>query len=583
MKGLTLFALYMFLVSGLLAQTPEWISKDYRSQTYPKSSFLVGFSSLTDVSKKEADEDLKNLVENSKSELIQSVKVQVKSVSTSNVSDNNGQIDDYFNQKTTSQSSLQLIGLHTESFYDKKTKTAYAIAYVNKARMAEYYRSEIGKGILDINSNISQSQEFLSDGNLKNSFRVVLDSYNNFFMISEYQKILISIGANTTLDTRIDEVNELNSTFKKQLQEIQTDKRMTLDDMGYIIAIGLQKYQGDHHKGIAFSGISYEQTGFTSDFSYKLGKSIKQSIMGENLDPGYRISGEYSIKGDVVVVNSRITDIKSDRNVGRVTIQITETELIHNSVEVIPQDIKNIELLESMSISSQTIGASGKAGLGLDKDLVAVVKVNNQVQSGVPIKFFNNNGGTVYCSTITDENGLASCKVKKINGTYKNQVIIADVDLAKFLTNDSSEFVQNTLKNKELPKARFKVVVIPSVINIQAEENNFGKSLDVKLIEPQIKESLASQGFHFKNNDQEVDYIINIRASSRKGGQVAAVFFAYVDVTISVYDNNQGKEIYKDSITNVKGGGGSFEQAGGKAFYSASDLVKEKVVSILVD
>ena len=583
MKRLTLFTLLLFIGSSLVAQTPEWISKDYRTSNYPRSSYLVGFSKLTGVSKKEADKELKNLIDDSKSELIQSVKVQVKSVSTSNVSDFNGQIDDYFNQKTTSQSSLQLIGLQTESYYDKKSKTAYALAYVNKNRMAEYYRSEIGKGIQDINNYISQSQEFLTDNNIKSSFKVVLDSYNKFFMIDESQKILMSIGTNSSLDTRIEEVNELNSTFKKHLQNIQTDNRMTIDDMGFIIANGLLKFQGDHHKGIVYSDITYQQTGFTSDFSYKLGKSVKQSIMGDYSNPGYRITGEYVYKAGHVIVSSKISDVKTDRIIGRISVQITEAELIHNGIEFIPQDIKSMELLETMTILSKTTGASGKSGLGLDKDLVAKVLVGGQAESGVPIKFFNNNGGTVYCSTITDENGVATCKVKKISGEYKNQVIVAEVDLAKFLTTDTAEYVTNLLKNKELPKASFKVVVIPSTINIQAEENNFGNSLDVKLIEPQIKESLASQGFDFKDNSDGVDYIIKIRASSRKGGRVSNVYFAYVDVSISVYDNIQGKEIYKESITNVKGGGGSFDQAGGKAFYKASDQVREKIVSILVD
>lgn len=364
---------------------------------------------------------------------------------------------------------------------------------------------------------------------------------------------------------------------------IQTDRRMSIDDMGAIIANGLMKYQGDQHKNIVLRSFTYEQTGFTSDFSFKLNETIKQSLPSETTNSGYEITGVYLYEGENIVVKSAITDVNSKRVIGRSTVQITEAELIHKSIVIVPQDVKNMEVLEQLNITSKTTGASGKAGLGLDKDLRALVTLENQPKEGIPIKFFNNNGNVVYCSTITDKQGIATCKVKKISGAYKNQVISAEVDLAKFLTTDTSHYVTNILKNKELPKVSFKVVVVPSTINIQAEENNFGNSLDVKLIEPQIKESLSSEGFDFKDNSDGVDYIIKIRASSRKGGQVSAVYFAYVDVTISVYDNIQGKEIYKESITNVKGGGGSFDQAGGKAFYSASDQVREKIVEILVN
>jgi len=104
----------------------------------------------------------------------------------------------------------------------------------------------------------------------------------------------------------------------------------------------------------------------------------------------------------------------------------------------------------------------------------------------------------------------------------------------------------------------------------------------VKLIEPQLKESLAQYGYDFKDNDTDVDYVIKVRASSRKGGNVSGVYFAYVDVTISVYDVNSGKEIYKDSINNLKGGGGTFDQAGGKAYYKAAEQAKDKIIEIMV-
>lgn len=581
MKKLILFA---FLLGAIqtFGQAPGWVSADTRSNTYPSALFLTGYFETSDINKKEIDAELQLLVDAAKAQLIQSVKVQVKSVSTSKVSDFNGEIDDYFNQKTTSQSDLQLIGLQTDSYYDKKNKKGYGFAYVSKSQMIEFYRSEIGKNVSDIENIISQSQTLKDEGELKRAFKKGLGAYNKFFTIDESQKILMAIGANGDMDVRIDEVNGLNSKFNKLMLAIQKDKRMSIDDMGFIIANGLMKSQGDHHKSIQLKPFTYEQTGFTSDFSYKLNKTIKQSLPEEMPSAGYIIEGVYFHEGENIVVKSSLVDTKTKKVVGRNTVQITEIELISNSVAVVPQDIKNLKMLENIQITSHTVGASGKAGLGLDKDLVASVVIDGKELEGIPVRFFNNNGGIEYCSTITDKSGKATCKVKKISGEYKNQIIVAQIDLGEFLSNDTSEYVKSMLKNKELPKASFKVTVMPSTINIQAEENNFGKSLDVKLIEPQIKESLATKGFDFSEDSGDTDYVIKIRASSRKGGYFGGVCFAYVDVTISVYDNNEGKEIYKESINNVKGGGGTFDQAGGKAYYEASEQVKDKVVGIFV-
>ncbi|PCI56698.1 MAG: hypothetical protein COB36_00005, partial [Alphaproteobacteria bacterium] len=44
--------------------------------------------------------------------------------------------------------------------------------------------------------------------------------------------------------------------------------------------------------------------------------------------------------------------------------------------------------------------------------------------------------------------------------------------------------------------------VEPSTIHVNSIENNFGNALDVKLIEPKLKQSLSSKGFDFSDNDQ---------------------------------------------------------------------------------
>ena len=582
MKNLILFTFFLYGCAAF-GQIPNWTNKDYRQTNYPTSQYLVGYIEINEVNKKHIDEEMQQLTDAAKSNLVQSVRVQVKSVSTSNVSDYNGEIEDYFNQKTTSNSELQLIGLQIESYYDKKTKRGFAFAYVNKSKMAEYYRSQIGANLIDISNISDQSSDFLKEGKIQLAFKKGLEAYNHFFEIDESQKILMVIGATSGLDTRADDVNELNKEFDKLMNNIQTDRRMSLDDMGFIIANGLSKSQGDLHKGIKLNEFTYEQTGATSDFSYKLKESISQSLPAESSLVGYVISGAFLWEGDNLVVKSKMINAKSNLVVGRNTVQISELQLINNNIEIVPQDIKNLELLETMSFVSKTVGVKGKAGLGLNKDLVTLVTVNGMPKAGIPVKFYNNNGGTVYCSTISDKQGKATCKVKKISGEYRNQVIKASVDLSRFIANDSSTYVTELMKNKEVPTSTFKVQVEPSTIHVVSEENNFGKSLDVKLIEPQLKQSLSSKGFHFSSNESGADYIIKIRASSRKGGQVSNVYFAFVDVTISVYDSSLGREILKESVNNIKGGGGTFDQAGGKAYYEASDIAAKKIESILAN
>ena len=579
---ISVFTLFICLLSFVSAaqDAPSWVNANYREGSFPSHSYLVGFATVSEVSKKEVSATLNQLEAQSKTLLIESIKVQVKSVSTANVSDFNGEINDYFNQKTTTESQIELVGLKTESYYDKKTKIAYGFSYVHKMEMAEYYRQQIGKNIIDIQNIIDNGLSVLNDGQVSQSYQASLKAYNLFYEIDESQKILMAIGSTGDMDMRTMEVNQLNNDFSKFMNKILTSPKMTMEDLGFIIATGLTKAQGDKHKGVELIPFTYSQTGFTSEFSFKLMERIKQSLPSSSLSYHYEIVGVYNFEDNNVVVNASLRDKKTKQKIGNVTAQISEMKLISNNITVIPKDIQNLKRIETLSFTSQTTGAQGKSGLGLDRDLVVLVKENGQPVANVPVRFINNNDQSVYCSTISDASGLAHCRVKKISGKYKNQVILGELDLARMLDNDTSNYVTMLLKNKEIPSAKFKVSVLPSTIHIEAQENNMGTSLDVKLIEPQVKESLSNYGFEFSEGEgNEVDYVIKIRASSRKGGNVGGVYFAFVDVTISIYDVNLGKEIYKESISNVKGGGGTFDQASAKAYYSAA---KDKIVRIFI-
>lgn len=190
----------------------------------------------------------------------------------------------------------------------------------------------------------------------------------------------------------------------------------------------------------------------------------------------------------------------------------------------------------------------------------------------------------VYCeNSLTDKYGVAKCKVKTISGKYKNQIIKASIDLNNFVSvSKENEYFKKTMGNKEIPSTSIRVSVVPSTVSIEASEFRFGVKSDVKLVEPEIKEVLAGSGFKFTTDQSNADYVIHLRATSRKGANLEGLHFAFVDVTISVYSNKEGKEIFKDSLVDYKGAGGSFDQAASKAFYAAAEDAQKKIEEVLL-
>ena len=116
-------------------------------------------------------------------------------------------------------------------------------------------------------------------------------------------------------------------------------------------------------------------------------------------------------------------------------------------------------------------------------------------------------------------------------------------------------------------------------IFIKSYEKNLGQS--VRLLEPKLKSVFSQRGCSFTNYSAEADWILSIRASSRSGNEIEGLFFAYLDVTVSLIDQHSEKEIYSNIFTNMKGGGLDYESAGRKAYDSCLQHIANEIMHYL--
>jgi len=101
--------------------------------------------------------------------------------------------------------------------------------------------------------------------------------------------------------------------------------------------------------------------------------------------------------------------------------------------------------------------------------------------------------------------------------------------------------------------------------------------MQIKTIEPVVKETLAKAGYQFTNQPEKADYLIQIDASSTTGTQYRGIYFTYVDANLSVVNQKNKKEVFKTHIDQVKGGGANYVKAGKKAFVQAAEKLKVAV------
>ena len=134
-----------------------------------------------------------------------------------------------------------------------------------------------------------------------------------------------------------------------------------------------------------------------------------------------------------------------------------------------------------------------------------------------------------------------------------------------------------------IPSATFHLKILPQRVHIVTRESNLGRALPVLCLEPVIKHELGKAGLSFVDRPEEADLIIEIHARTREGSSFQGLHFSFLDLTLSVRSGSPGEERFKTSLSNVKGGGASFAQAGIRAFEKAGERLRERVLPELLE
>ena len=184
----------------------------------------------------------------------------------------------------------------------------------------------------------------------------------------------------------------------------------------------------------------------------------------------------------------------------------------------------------------------------------------------------------------TNSSGIARANVSKISSSEKMQMIQAELDLYSLSKEDSTSFFyQHVIKSLPVPAAKVILSVSGLTFYVEVEENNYGKDLTLKKVEPQLKQSLADKGYSFTDDISSADYYIVLQVDTREGGSVYNMFTAYADLNIAVTDMSNGQEIYKSSLSKIKGIDLNSEKAGLKSLNNIGSKLEDLIIPELID
>ena len=230
-------------------------------------------------------------------------------------------------------------------------------------------------------------------------------------------------------------------------------------------------------------------------------------------------------------------------------------------------------LLSDIELSPNTSNVSAKLGQPLKSKLtITATQGDGKKLRGLPLSaHFVKGSGELVASLNTGSQGVATLQVTNITAALKLQVIQVSVDLEKLLAVDISPLLTSIIGS--IPQASTRIILDVSnpTIYLESSEVYNGQARKQLQIEPKLKNHFITQGFHFVDSPSQADWQMTLNATASKGTEYSGMFTSFADVSLNVIDRNTGNEIYKNSLSRVKGIDLSYTNATNKAFNSAAD------------
>jgi hypothetical protein len=369
-----IFALNCSLLHAQIA--PGWIKYENRQAFYPDRTHLSGFSSETNYNDIAENELIEKCKENAKKALVESVHISIKSMTVTGIgslnSGNNPETYEYIKHSSVSYSNVDIAGLVSETFYDKKKKVAYAFTYVKKEDLISYYKQKTDSRLRNIEQMYQFSEESKKSGQNQKAFEKLLESLPVFREVEEAQSILASLGVFDENSIQSKKTLELKSKVDSSIDLINNSTKNNLSDLAYFIANGLKVQKPELKGTISLSNFNYQDTKMGSPFAKRLHNELEQklvshakyTIKSQDIDASgqnaknfnYLITGTYWQEDNDIKVIVVLRDFVTGKAEASMESRISKDYCKSNSIEFLPENFINAEIKNKTFSENEIVG-----------------------------------------------------------------------------------------------------------------------------------------------------------------------------------------------------------------------------------
>ena len=227
---------------------------------------------------------------------------------------------------------------------------------------------------------------------------------------------------------------------------------------------------------------------------------------------------------------------------------------------------------------------SAMIGNTVSKIDIAVEYEGNRL-SNIPLMAVSADLELKNLSKSSNENGVFTTSVPKIKSTQAVQKIEAGINFQEWLDEGTkSEFIQKLFKSIKTHQIIIPIYVYTPTVFVSSEEKHFNIDKKESELRFAAESALTKMGFTPVGNKNEAQLIMNISADTQKGREIKnqKMFTAFLNMSVQVKDL-QGRIVFSDNITKLKGIQLDFNQADLNAYQLAKDEISNSIIADFVD
>lgn len=297
MRILSLITLLWFSQLASAQSSPDWINPLMREQSYPAKDYYTGFVSQTYQKSDSPESFSEKLKGSARAALSESIFVSIKSESSSNMTNVNGESEDRYQKSTVTSSSLEAIGMKTEGYVDARKKVIYAFAYVKKRSLISHYYGLLSSEMKRIETSVNRIENVEDRTEAYKRYNVELEALS---VAKSYQTMLKYLDVSSEVVLKSGKWKQLYDTVLDGLDKLRNNDDIGIKEASYFLVDKLIEEMGDDLGTIHMGILTYKSTDIATEFSDYFGLLFRQaleerrgSISRSMSNDGYVVSGSY--------------------------------------------------------------------------------------------------------------------------------------------------------------------------------------------------------------------------------------------------------------------------------------------------